>query len=180
MAFGWEGKMVRLVPMDFDRHYENAYRWINDPEISHFLAVGDLPISRLAEKEWFEARQRGSEREVSFAIETLAGDHIGFSGIFNIDYRDGVGYTGTLISPEFWGKGYGTDAARVRTRYAFEVLNLRLLLSEFYEGNERSMKMQHAAGYREYGRIPKRHWKRGQYRDAILTYCDRDSGLWKD
>ncbi|MCH7945197.1 MAG: hypothetical protein IIC73_04175 [Armatimonadetes bacterium] len=61
MGIGWEGEKVRIVPLDFDRHFENCYRWINDPEVNEWLAVGDLPMSRLAEKEWFEARQEYSE-----------------------------------------------------------------------------------------------------------------------
>ena len=79
--------------------------------------------------------------------------------------------TGTFIGEKAeWGKGYGTDAARVRSHYAFEVLGLRLLLSCVFDGNERSLRMQKAAGYEIYGRLPKRWWKHGAYRDEVLTY----------
>ena len=47
MPIGWSGENVRLVPLDYERHYENCYRWINDPEVSEWLAVGDEPIGRL-------------------------------------------------------------------------------------------------------------------------------------
>ncbi len=66
-----------------------------------------------------------------------------------------------------------TDAVRVRTRYAFEVLDLRLLLSEVLDGNAASARMLGCAGYRRIGRIPRRYFKRGAYRDALLFALER-------
>lgn len=176
MAHGWEGDLVRLVPLDFDKHFENCLRWINDPEVTQFLLMGDFPTSRLAEKDWFEGRtSKVGGDDLLFAIETKDGQHIGNSGIHEIDHRSGTAVTGTLIGQiDEWGKGYGTDAARVRARYCFDVLNLRLLKSSYFEGNERSARMQENAGYEVVGRYPKVFWKRGMYRDEILTCLTRE------
>jgi RimJ/RimL family protein N-acetyltransferase len=147
MSYGWSGEKVRLVPLDSERHFENALRWINDPEITQWTLTGDFPISRLAEEEWFERVMRPNEKEVVFAVETLEGEHIGFSGLHQINWRHGTATTATLIGrKELWGKGYGTDAVRVRTWYAFEVLGLRLLISEVLDGNVASLKMLLKAG----------------------------------
>lgn len=174
MAYGWEGDLVRLVPMSLERHFDNALKWLNDPEVTEFVLIGDFPLGDLEERDYFENAMRGSRDNVSFAIETLEGQHIGFSGIHRVDWRHQVGMTGTIVgAKEEWGKGYGTDAARTRARYAFDVLGLRLLTSSVLEGNERSLRMQLAAGYRECGRIPGRYWKRGRYRDEILTCLPR-------
>jgi len=175
MAHGWEGEKVRLVPIDMDRHLENYLVWLNDPEVTQWLLIGDFPLSRMAEREWIERAERGSDREVHFAIETLDGLHIGTSGIHDISWRHGTAQTGTVIgAKEMWGKGLGTDAARVRARYAFEVMGLRLLTSSVIDGNERSLRMQQAAGYEVVGRIPGRFWKRGAFRDEILTCLTRE------
>lgn len=83
--------------------------------------------------------------------------------------------TGTFIGEKsLWGQGYGTDAARVRIHYAFEVVGLRMLLSGTLQGNERSYKMLTNAGYKEYGRVPKQYWKRGAYRDYILMAISKE------
>src|SRR5690606_2366126 len=73
MAFGWEGKNIRLVPLDFEAHYENCCKWMNDPELTQWLLVGDFPMTRLAEKEWFESalKRDGQSGEIMFAIELL-------------------------------------------------------------------------------------------------------------
>lgn len=169
---------MRLVPLDKERHLENAYRWMNDPEVTHNLLMGDFPISRIAEEEYFDRNSKLDDRNVAFAIELLSGEHIGFSGMHQINWKDGSSTTGTVIgAKEHWGKGIGSDAARVRTRYAFEVLGLRYLISAVLEGNDRSLGMLKKAGYVECGRYPKRLWKRGRYIDEILLYVTRE--MWE-
>lgn len=176
MAYGWEGEKVRLVPLDIDKHFENYLVWLNDPQITENLLIGDLPITRLAQKDWFDSHCKDmSGKEVIFAIETLGGKHLGSSGIHGINNRHGHASTGTFIGdPHEWGKGYGLDATHVRSRYCFEILNLRLLQSAYFEGNDRSARMQEAAGYEVIGRWPKSYYKNGHYRDEILTCLTRE------
>jgi RimJ/RimL family protein N-acetyltransferase len=178
MAYGWEGEKVRLVPLDKARHAENIVLWMNDPDVTAWTLSGDLPITRLAEEEFLNkacAPMEPHPSDIHFAVETLAGEHIGVASLHRIEWRHGVAVTGTLIGPQaFRGQGYGSDAARVRTRYAFEVLGLRLLLSEVFVENAASLRMLQRAGYREVGRIPRRHWKRGAYRDVVLLAVERE------
>jgi RimJ/RimL family protein N-acetyltransferase len=174
MPFGWEGEKARLVPLDKARHLDNAVAWMNDPEVTAWTLVGDWPMTRLAEEDFFDRAMRETEKELHFAVETLAGDHIGFSGLHRIDWRQGVATTGTLLGRrDLWGQGYGSDAARLRLRHAFEVLGLRMLLSEVMADNVGSLKMLLKTGYREVGRIPRRMWKRGAYRDVVLLVIER-------
>jgi len=178
MAYGWEGDKVRLAPLDRERHLENAVRWMNDPEVTAWTLVGDVPLTRLAEEGFFTRQSTdalaGTQTDITLAVETLEGEHIGFSSLHKIDWRQGVASTGTLLGRrDLWGRGYGADAARTRTRYAFDVLGLRLLLSEALADNAGSVGMLRRAGYREVGRIPRRYWKRGAYRDAVLFALER-------
>ncbi len=179
MAYGWEGEKVRLVPLDIEKHLENYVQWLNDPEITHGLLIGDLPMTKLAERDWLETIAKDmSGKNIIFAIETLDGKHIGSSGVHQINHVHGDALTGTFIGDRSeWGKGYATDSIRVRSRYCFDVLNLRLLRSAYIEGNERSARMQARAGYVEIGRWPKLLWKRGEYRDEILTCLTRERWL---
>jgi RimJ/RimL family protein N-acetyltransferase len=174
MPRGWEGDLVRLVPLEKERHLENALVWMNDPETTLWTLIGDLPLTRLAEEQFFEQASRQDDT-VSFAVETLEDEHIGFAGLHRLDWRHGVATTGTIIGRrDLWGRGYGSDAARVRTRYAFEVLGLRLLVSEVMADNVGSLRMLQKAGYREVGRVPRRYWKRGAFRDAVLMVAERE------
>lgn len=177
MVEGWKGKLVRLVPMEAERHMDNAIRWLNDPEVTEFVLIGDMPITRAFEESWFK-RIADSMTDINFAIETHDGKHIGMTGVHEINYRHGHAITGTIIGEkELWGKGLGTDVVAVRTRYCFEVLGLRVLESGYLEGNERTPKMLAKSGFKEVGRIPQRYWKRGKYRDHILMAVTRDEWL---
>lgn len=178
MAYGWEGERVRLVPLDKAKHFAHALAWLNDPEVTAWTLVGDFPLTQLAQEKWFDERMAGADSaQVTFAIETLAGEHIGFSGVERIDFRHGVATTGTVLGrPDLWGKGYGSEAARLRNHYAFHVLGLRMLLSEVMADNAGSVRMLAKAGYREVGRIPRRLWKRGAWRDVLLMVCERPEG----
>ena len=175
MSWGWEGEKVRLVPLDRARHLENALRWLNDEEVTRWTEIGDWPLTRPAEEEFFRAAERPSPTEVHFAIETLDGEHVGFSGLRRIDLRHRVASSGSFIGTvDRWRQGLGSDAARVRSRYAFEILNLRLLVAEVMAQNEASIGMLTSVGYREVGRVPGRYWKRGDYRDQVILALERN------
>jgi len=173
MVHGWEGERVRLVPLDRARHLENALDWFNDPRVTAWLETGDWPLTRGAEEEFFRASERPDRTNVQFAIETLDGEHVGFSGLRSVDWQSRVAVSGSVIGRiDRWGEGLGTDSARVRSRYAFEVLGLRMLIATVIADNERSMGMLAAAGYREVGRVPGRYWKRGAFRDQAILVLD--------
>lgn len=175
MTYGWEGEKVRLVPLDREKHLENALKWFNDPEITEWLETGDWPLTRGAEEEFFRGAERQDRSSVQFAVESLQGEHVGFSGLRSIDWQSQVAVSGSVIGrKDLWGKGLGSDAARVRNRYAIEVLGLRLLVATVIADNSRSMAMLARVGYAEVGRVPERYWKRGAYRDQVLLTLHRD------
>jgi RimJ/RimL family protein N-acetyltransferase len=176
MKYGWEGEKVRLVPLDRDKHLDNALHWFNDPEITQWLETGDWPLTRGAEEEFFRAAERQDRSSVHFAVESLQGEHVGFSGLRSIDWQSQVAVSGSVIGrKDLWDKGLGSDAARVRNRYAFDVLGLRLLVATVIADNSRSMAMLARVGYGEVGRVPERYWKRGAYRDQLILTLHRDS-----
>ena len=178
MAYGWEGERVRLAPLDKGRHSANVQLWMNDPDVTETILSGDVPTTRVAEDEFFDkmcADPGPHPSNVLFAVETLAGEHVGLAGLHEISYRHGVAKTGTIIGPpDARGLGYGTDAALVRTRYAFEVLGLRMLISEVFVENTASIRMLARAGYREVARLPRRYWKRGAFRDSVVMVAERE------
>ncbi len=179
MAYGWEGELVRLVPLDKGRHSANLQLWWNDPGMTETILSGDMPLTRAAQDEYVErmsAQLGPHSTDILFAVETLAGEHVGMVGIHKIDHRHGVAKTGTVIGPrEARGLGYGTEAARLRTRYAFEVVGLRMLISEVFAENTASLRMLARAGYREVARLPRRYWKRGAFRDVVMMVAERET-----
>ena len=175
MSYGWEGDKVRLVPLDRDKHLGNALKWFNDPDVTEWLETGDWPLTRGAEEEFFSAAERAGKGSVQFAVESLQGEHVGFSGLRSIDWQSRVAVSGSVIGrKDLWSKGIGGDAVRIRNRYAFEVLGLRLLIATVIADNSPSLAMLAKAGYTEVGRVPERYWKRGAWRDQVILALHRN------
>jgi RimJ/RimL family protein N-acetyltransferase len=176
--FGWTGQKVRLVPLDRARHFDNALRWLNDPQVTQWLLMGDFPLTRIAEDDFFHRACRGEENEVIFAIETLGEEHIGFCDLQKISYRHGIAELGIVIGrPRLWNRGHGTDAIHLLTYHAFHVVGLRHVAAEIFAENLPSLRIFEKCGYQQVGKWPQRLWKRGAYRDMICVVALRDEWL---
>lgn len=123
------GRLVRLGAIDSEKMAEAMSRW---HRASTYWRLMNTEISRVhsprAARDWIE-KEIFSEKPSMywFAIYTLAEDRL----IGDIDLLAPVGGHGESFvgigigEPEFWGKGYGTDAMRIVLRYAFMELNLQ-------------------------------------------------------
>ncbi|MBL8088204.1 MAG: GNAT family N-acetyltransferase [Chthonomonas sp.] len=169
MADGLEGERIRLVPLSRERHFENCLRWVNDLDVTEWLLISDEPTSHEAESEWFDRMLASDGRDIIFGVELLDGTHIGQSALHQVSKQNRTAQCGTLLDKAFWGKGFGTEASLLRARYAFDVLDLRMLISGYLEGNARTPRMLAKQGFEITGRIPQELWKRGAYRDHVLA-----------
>lgn len=175
---GLRGEKVRLVPVDRASHFDNAVRWMNDPEVTRYLTL-TAGVTIGMEEEWF---QRVQKRDIEFvwAIQDERNRHIGFTGLHAIDWRQRRATSGIVIGDkEAWGRGYATDAMQVRTRFAFEVLNLHRIESEALAENLASQRALEKTGYQREGVFRKRHWIDGAWHDTI-RYAILDEDYFGD
>ncbi|MEO8632351.1 MAG: GNAT family protein, partial [Chloroflexota bacterium] len=109
-----------------------------------------------------------SEDDVWWVIEA-GGEAIGATGIHGIDWLNAHGTTGIVIgAKEQWGKGYATEAMRLRTRYAFRDLNLHKLMTEVFVGNVASRRALEKNGYRSIGTSRDHFFTLGRWQDIWL------------
>ncbi len=164
---GLKGEKVRLVPADKTLHLENAIRWMNDPEVTRYLHL-TTGVTRGMEEEWLERVQK-RENDFVWAILDDKDHHIGFTGIHQINWRLRSGRTGTVIGDKnAWRRGFGADAMRVRTRFAFETLGLHRLDSSARIDNIGSQRALEKAGYNREGIARKAIFHEGRWYDAVL------------
>lgn len=179
-----KGKKVILRPLRKSSDLEYTLRWINDPEIRRYLTTF-LPISEQKEESWFDEMLE-SEKNLVFAIEIwdgiFNGVFIGTIGLHQINWKDGIATSGTLIGEkEHWNAGYGTDAKMILLDYAFNTLNLRKICSSVLEFNIRSLRYNLHCGYKIEGRRKKQIFKDGKYWDEIILAVFKKDWLpfWK-
>ncbi len=168
---GIQGDTVLLRPPR-EEDFDLVYRLWNDWEICRWADDAFyLPKSPEKFKEKFEKYHLGKEERspfkdwIVFIIE-VDGKGVGDCGL-DIDWVRRRATIWIELLPEEWEKGYGTDAIRTLTKYAFQ-LGLERVRAIVNAYNERSKRAFEKAGYREIARIPESCWMDGKWWDEIL------------
>ena len=87
----------------------------------------------------------------------------------NIDYISGTAILGIVFGDkEKRGKGYGLEATQLLFKYAFDMLNLRKILSYAISCNKATLRMHEKIGFIEEGRLKKHIFFSNEYFDVII------------
>lgn len=173
------GKKTILRPLE-KKDVPLFTRWINDPDVSHYLNTC-LPMTEREEEEWLENLAKKKQTDIVLGLE-VDGKLIGLMGIHGISWRDRCATTGAMIGEkEYWNKGHGTDAKMVLLNYAFNTLGLRRIASSVVAYNKRSLNYSLHCGYKIEGTRKKRFFRNGRYHDEIILAVFKKDWLpyWK-
>jgi RimJ/RimL family protein N-acetyltransferase len=150
---GKAGVTLRLVELaDCTDRY---VAWLADPVVNEFLETRYVEQS-IASIKAFVSAMLESPDSYLFAILDPRGRHIGNIKIGPVVPRHLYADVSYFIGErEAWGKGYGTDAVRIATRFGFERLGLHRCQAGLYESNVGSQRVLEKAGYSLDGRLAK-------------------------
>ncbi len=170
---GLKGERVRLVPPDRTLHLENALIWLNDPEVTATLKL-NFGVTRRQEEIYFETIETRRETDFTWAVLDEEERHIGFIGLHEINWRHRWATGGLVIGDRSaWGRGYSTDAVRLRTRFAFHTMGLHRI--EGHTMNPAMKRVYEKCGYRREGVARGKFWCHGGWHDADLyAILERD------
>ena len=126
---------------------EECYRYAQDPRVG---PAAGWPVHTSVEN------SRQIIRDVLSAPETYAivlketGLPIGSIGLHHNDLaeKDDEAELGYWLGVPYWGRGIVPEAAREMLRHAFEDLGLLRVWCGYYEGNEKSKRVQEKLGFR--------------------------------
>jgi RimJ/RimL family protein N-acetyltransferase len=159
------GEIITLEPPKIE-DIDTFRAWLADLEVTRTLLVRFVP-SRDAEEKWYE-RVAASDSTVIWSI-VVDGKPIGNTGIDNIDWINRHATTGTVIGEKSaWGKGYASEAVKLRTAYAFGELGLERLETECLAENVPMHRALEKSGYQRIGRRRRHVYKGGNWHDTIL------------
>ena len=153
-----------------------TYRnWFANLEVTRTLLMRFVP-SEKQEMEWFE---HVSTAEDSVVWRIVAdGQTVGNTGIHQINWINRGGMTGLMIGEtSVWGKGYASEAVKLRTAYAFEELGLERLGSQSFVENVPMHRALEKSGYQKIGRERKAVYRGGCWHDLYLFEVLRDDWL---
>ncbi len=163
------GQKVRLRAIE-RADLPTFVRWLNDPEVLHYLLMY-MPMSLAEEEKWFEGQLQKQDGRV-FAIEAINGDqavHIGNIGIHDVDWKNRVAEVGIVIGEkDYWGQGYGTDALKTLLRFAFQEMNLHRIQLRVHDYNARAIRCYEKCGFQHESRQRDALFRDGEYHDVLL------------
>jgi ribosomal-protein-alanine N-acetyltransferase len=159
------GEKVTLRP-GREADAECFVRWFADMEVTRYLGHR-MAVSLYQEQEFL--KKIGESKDDVFWMLDAGDKAIGATGIHRIDWLNANASTGIMIGEkDSWGKGYATEAMRLRTRYAFRELNLHKLTTEVVTENAASRKALERNGYKTVGIRREQSFAGGKWRDRWL------------
>jgi RimJ/RimL family protein N-acetyltransferase len=149
--------------------------WVNDVAVTRTLEAFYHPIGLQTEIDFIE-RMEKSKHDVVFGIAVRGTDAlIGVTGLHQIDYKNRRAVFGIFVGEkQEWGKGYGTEATRLITSYAFETLNLNRVALRVYEDNERGIRAYEKVGFKREGLLRQDIYREGRYWNTFLMAILRE------
>ncbi|MBQ9009036.1 MAG: GNAT family N-acetyltransferase [Clostridia bacterium] len=139
----------------FLRHWEDGdaeklYEYASDPDVG---PIAGWPPHRSVEESRQVIRDVFSGKEAYAVCRREDGQPIGaielkLRGHTDLTDREDECELGYWLGKPFWGQGLMPEAAREMLRHAFEDLHMTRVWCGYYEGNEKSKRVQEKVGFR--------------------------------
>jgi RimJ/RimL family protein N-acetyltransferase len=147
-------------------------KWINDFSVRVTIGGRVGPMTREAEEAWYEGVAKASGSAHFTIYEAATQRPIGTTALHDIDHFHRTAEFGIMIGEkDCWGKGYGTETARLMLGYGFSDLNLHNIGLRVFSTNARALAAYARAGFRECGRRRECLRPGGAICDEIFMEC---------
>ena len=121
---------------------------VNDIEnVAKYIGGRREPLSAKEELDYINSRLKNNSPMFSM-LEKQSGKLIG--NIEIMDINNGCGELGIAITSKMQGKGYGSEALKRITEYAFESLGLTKIYLKVYPWNKKAIHVYKKCGFRQY------------------------------
>ena len=169
----FEGKLIRLGPINHEKDPEVESRWTHDLALMRALSRQPaLPLSTAQMKKKYEAIEKEvdeSKKLFHFTIRSREDDQmLGFTRIEWIEWTHGTCSLKIAIGDLLErNKGFGSDALQLLMRFAFSELNLYRLSVVVGDDNQAGLRFFKRHGFVEEVRRRKSLLRDGQTWDLI-------------
>jgi len=158
-----EGDRVDLCAVDED-DVEFLQETVNDPAVWPNIGAR-TPLTRKQEREWYEEQASDDDGNVNFVV-AVDDDPAGTIGVHGVDDVNGSAELGIFLAEPYWGDGYGTEAGRLATTYAFDQHRRHRVVACVFEGNDASMRVWEKLGFELDGTHRDEVYVDGRYHDV--------------
>lgn len=157
----------------------DVYRsWLENAEATHFMESGWRPVPDSEMEAIYKASVESGDTVVFVIADRSSDLPVGVCGLYAInwicrraEFRILIGDTGSH------GRGFGTEAARLVLKYAFDKLNLETVYLGVNSENQRAIRSYEKAGFIREGVRRQIIFRNGRYYDALMMSVLRNECL---
>ncbi|MCK5378625.1 MAG: GNAT family N-acetyltransferase [Acidobacteria bacterium] len=174
-----EGVFSKFPTMATDRLVLGPHEAADAPEAFRFYSSEQS--LRFVPRDFFCDPQEGVEKVLGFAEAfeehsaiwwtfrvQATGEFVGYGGLFDISTEDHNAEVGYGIHPEYWGKGFASEAVRSIVDFGFEKLRLHRIFGLIDPDNGASMRVLEKLGFQKEGVLRDNAFARERYWDHCL------------
>ena len=162
------GEKIYLRGMERKDLEGPLFQWANDSEVTHYMFMGLKPNSMELLCEEYERMMRSNNDVVFLIVDKKTDKPIGSAGLYVINWVSrSAEYRIVIGEKEYWGKGYGTETAKLLVRYGFDKLNLNRIWLGVNADNPAGIKSYEKAGFVREGVLRQEIYRNSRYYDAI-------------
>lgn len=122
-------------------------------EVTRFEPISREALGQLLEEsksDWSKRTSTENPSPLIFLMKSKAsGEIIGLIEFFNVRRETKFAMIGYALDPQYWGKGYGTEATQSFVRFGFEELGLRTIDALVAAENTASVRVLEKVGFQE-------------------------------
>ncbi len=162
-----QGETLLLRPIT-DADTDDIVRWRNDPAVrSNFLFRE--PFTPELHRAWLRNKVETGEVIQYIIVERASGRSIGSVYFRDVDVKNESAEYGIFIGEaDARGRGFGTETARLFTRFGLETLGLHRISLRLIPGNEAARRSYEKAGFRKEGLFRDFARPDGVYTDVLF------------
>lgn len=153
-----ETKRLILRPWE-EEDAAALYLYASDPRVG---PAAGWPVHTSVENSREIIRNVLAVPETYAVVRKETGEPVGSVGLMlppegNIPMEPGEAELGYWIGVPYWGRGLIPEASEELLRHGFEELDLHTIWCGYFQGNEKSRRVQEKLGFRFH------HWQEGQF-----------------
>ncbi|WET82054.1 GNAT family protein [Amycolatopsis sp. QT-25] len=160
------GENVVLTQLD-ESYFETGWEALWNPE-SRRLTGTHTEFTADQIRTWLAGRPGLDDRADYAIVRQDDRAHVGDLALTDVDKDNrSAAFRIALNGPEFYGKGYGTEATKLVLEYAFGVVGLHRVSLEVFDYNPRARRAYEKAGFVGEGLQREALWWDGEWHDVI-------------
>ena len=176
-----QGEDIYLRTLNHKDAIGHWWKWFNDKEVTKFMNKGHEENTPKKQLDFLKRMELSTKDCVLGIFYKKNNQHIGTIAIHNIRNENGkkIGNFGIIIGEKlFWGKGFGTKAWSMMTRYGFIDLGLDVIETLIFASNLASLKVAKRIGFEHIETKINNVQKDGKLIDRIVLQLERNE--WKN